>query len=240
MATQASRPLVSAVLTLPLSSSGHVRAAGPGVGVRAHLHLFGGESAPGASGQPRLRPGLGWSGWWVMGRTPGFTHKSSEPTTVSSGFVVSPANIPISPRRQVPSDLSPWASSVGFYCTCVLHLGDDASTRAHRLHTWAVHWAAHLGETPGLHTWVAHPGDTVLDSTTPSAPAGLSLSPGDPLSWLSQSGTASFPNQPKLTGFVTMASKLIPVPPGTVPRIHSSCLSLPHPGLSPSGCDQSA
>ena len=133
-----------------------------------------------------------------MGRTPGFTHEVSEPTTLSSGFVVSPTIIPISPRRQVPSDLSPWASSVGFFCTCVLPLGADASTRAHRLHTRAVYWATHLGETPGLHTWVAHPGDTVLDSATPSAPAGLSLSPGDPISWMSQSGTASFPNQPKL------------------------------------------
>lgn len=39
-----------AVLTLPLSPLGHICAAGPGLGVRAHLHLLGGESTPGAPG----------------------------------------------------------------------------------------------------------------------------------------------------------------------------------------------
>lgn len=55
---------VPAVLTLPLYPSGHVRAAGPGVGVRAYLHLLGGESAPGTSGQPLLGLGPGLSWWW--------------------------------------------------------------------------------------------------------------------------------------------------------------------------------
>lgn len=42
---------VPTVLSLPLSSSGYIRAAGPGVGVCAHLCLLGGESTPGASGR---------------------------------------------------------------------------------------------------------------------------------------------------------------------------------------------
>lgn len=41
---------VPSVLILPLSPSGHIRAAGPGVGVCAYLRLLRGESAPGASG----------------------------------------------------------------------------------------------------------------------------------------------------------------------------------------------
>lgn len=41
-----------------LSPSGYIRATGPGLGVRAHLHLLGGESAPGT------HPGLTLSWWW--------------------------------------------------------------------------------------------------------------------------------------------------------------------------------
>lgn len=59
---------------LPLSLTGHIRAAGPGVGVCAHLHLLGGESAPGASGWSYLVLGLGPSWWWAG--LPGFIHKS--------------------------------------------------------------------------------------------------------------------------------------------------------------------
>lgn len=54
---------VPTVLSQPLSSLGYIRAAGPGVGVCAHLCLLGGESAPGDSGQPH--PGLGRGlSWW--------------------------------------------------------------------------------------------------------------------------------------------------------------------------------
>lgn len=55
---------VPSVLTLPLSPSGYIRAAGPGVGVCAYLRLLRGESAPGASGQAPLGLDLGPNWWW--------------------------------------------------------------------------------------------------------------------------------------------------------------------------------
>lgn len=52
-------------LSLPLlSPTGHICAAGPGVGVCAHLYLLGGESAPWASGWPYLGLSLGAHWWW--------------------------------------------------------------------------------------------------------------------------------------------------------------------------------
>lgn len=87
---------VPAVLTLPLSPSGHICAAGPGLGVCAHLHLLGGESTPGASGWPRLAREP-WSGSAErMSSNPGFAHELvCEPTALRGGFVINATNIPM-------------------------------------------------------------------------------------------------------------------------------------------------
>lgn len=78
-----------------------------------------------AGGLGTAGPGVEWV--VVMGRTPGFTHELvSETTSVSSGFVSSPTNILINPWRQVSWAFSPGALSVGLYCTCMLHLEEDA------------------------------------------------------------------------------------------------------------------
>lgn len=78
-----------------------------------------------AGGLGTAGPGVEWV--VVIGRTPGFAHELVSETIVSAlGLFPVLLNVPINPWSQVPWALSPGALSVGLYCTCLLHLEEDA------------------------------------------------------------------------------------------------------------------
>lgn len=84
--------------------------------------------------------------------------------TLRAGFVTSSINIPINPQRQVPGTSAqvPFLL-VATVLACSIYLGTQT---------------AHLGGTPGWHTWAAHVGGTPekhLTLPTPLVPAELSL-----------------------------------------------------------------